>query len=356
MRYDPACPDPGGHTHMPATTSITATPARPDTALVAARDDAVCCDLAKLSMLAIAGADAATFLNGQLSVDVRQLKFGACRYASYNSPKGRMLANFVLWQADREGGDYRLLLPAEIAEAVRRRLATFVLRSKVTLVDVSADHLRMGVGGPNATDALRAALGIAPGPLEVARVGETTVLGLAGPRFVVVVPMSHGHVLKAALGRRMVEGEFAIWQWLTVRAGVPIVTVATQDALVAQTANWDLLGGIDFQKGCYTGQEVIARMQYLGRLKERTFLFHVADTDIAAGTRLFNPVFDDQPCGTVVNAAPAPAGGSDLLAVVQLAAVEHGGTRLGAPGGPVLEPLPLPYPLPAPLAPRSRIG
>jgi folate-binding protein YgfZ len=134
-----------------------------------------------------------------------------------------------------------------------------------------------------------------------------------------------------------------------------VVTAATQDAFVAQTANWDLLGGVDFQKGCYTGQEIIARMQYLGRLKERTFLFHAEATGIAAGTRIFSAAFGDQPCGTVVNAAPAPDGGSDLVAVVQLAAVERGDARLGDPAGPRLLPLPLPYEIPVPVAPRGRI-
>ena len=124
---------------------------------------------------------------------------------------------------------------------------------------------------------------------------------------------------------------------------MPVITAATQDLFVAQTANWDVLGGISFGKGCYTGQEIIARTQYLGRLKERLFLFHAAGPAVAAGTRLFSAVFGDQPCGTVVDAAGAPAGGADLLAVLQLAAAESGDVRLGAPDGAPLEPLPLPY-------------
>jgi folate-binding protein YgfZ len=133
-----------------------------------------------------------------------------------------------------------------------------------------------------------------------------------------------------------------------------VITAATQDAFVAQTANWDILRGIDFQKGCYTGQEIIARTQYLGRLKERAFLFHATADGIPPGERLFSAAFGDQPCGTVVNAAAAPAGGCDLIAVLQLAAAESGDTRLGAPDGPMLAPLPLPYAIPAPTAPRGR--
>jgi folate-binding Fe-S cluster repair protein YgfZ len=117
-----------------------------------------------------------------------------------------------------------------------------------------------------------------------------------------------------------------------------------------------VLGGIDFHKGCYTGQEIIARTQYLGRLKERALLFHTDATDVAAGERIYSPAFEGQPCGTVVNAAPAPGGGTDLLAVVQLAAAERGDARLQAPDGPLLAVLPLPYAIPEPTAPRGRIA
>lgn len=338
-----------------STAAAIANPVPLAAALAAARDAAVCCDLAPLAVLAVAGADAATFLNGQLSIDVRQFPAGTCRHASFNSPKGRMLANFVLWRAPDAPEGFRALVPADIADAVRRRLAMYVLRSKVTLADVSGTYARLGVGGPRAAEALRAALGLAPAASEVAVAGDATVLGLAGSRFVVLASAERLAALRSALPGYVVEGEFSVWQWLTIRAGVPVVTAATQDAFVAQTANWDLLGGVDFQKGCYTGQEIIARMQYLGRLKERTFLFHAEATGIAAGTRIFSAAFGDQPCGTVVNAAPAPDGGSDLVAVVQLAAVERGDARLGDPAGPRLLQLPLPYEIPVPVAPRGRI-
>jgi hypothetical protein len=134
-----------------------------------------------------------------------------------------------------------------------------------------------------------------------------------------------------------------------------VITAATQDAFVAQTANWDVLEGVDFQKGCYTGQEIIARTQYLGRLKERAFLFHIDRSGVQTGERIFSEAFAGQPCGTVVNAAAAPGGGTDLLAVVQVAAAERGDARLGAPDGPALAPLPLPYAIPAAREPRKRI-
>jgi hypothetical protein len=142
---------------------------------------------------------------------------------------------------------------------------------------------------------------------------------------------------------------------LTIRAGVPIITPSTADLFVPQAANWDALGGISFQKGCYAGQEIVARTQYLGRLKERLVLAHFDGTPPAAGERLYSAEFGDQACGTVVNAAAAPDGG-DLLAVLQLAAAESGDLHLGALDGMPLNLQALPYPVPAPAAPRGRIA
>jgi len=325
--------------------------------LIAARDTAALCDVSPLAVLAIGGSDAAAFLHGQLSSDVTGLGADACQYTSYNSPGGRMLANFVLWRAGPDRADgFHALLPGDIAEAVRKRLAMFVLRSKVMLTDASATVARYGVGGPRATEAVRGALGAAPPAFATARIGAVVVLGLPGPRYLVLAPAGEAGTTFEALARHAKPAGFEAWQWLTIRAGVPLITSATQDRFVPQAANWDVLGGVNFQKGCYTGQEIVARTQYLGRLKERLGAFHADATTIAPGDRLFSATFGDQPCGTVVNAASAPGGGCDLLAVLQLAAAASGDVRLRAPDGPPLEPRSLPYPVPAPAEPRGRIA
>jgi hypothetical protein len=336
-------------------TNAAALPPSPDeSARLAARDGAVACDLAPLRVLAIGGTDAESFLQGQLSCDVKGLPSGICRYGSFNSPKGRMLANFVLWRSSGGLDRFEMLLPEDVAEPVAKRLRMYVLRSKVVLTDVSANTRRFGVGGPAATTALVAAFGAAPAVHETLHVGEATVLGLPGPRFVVLVVPGEAEAVQARFAGHAIAAPFDVWQWLTIRAGVPIITAATQDAFVAQVANWDVLGGVDFKKGCYTGQEIIARTHYLGRLKERTFLFHVDVPDVAPGDRIFSAVFEAQPCGTVVNAARAPGGGFDLLAVLQIGAQERGDARLRAPDGPPLVSLPLPYSIPAATAPRGR--
>jgi len=322
-------------------------------ALEAARDGAVVCDLEPLHALAVTGADAAGFLQGQVSCDVTTLAPGACRFGSYNSPKGRMLANFVLWRDPRADDGFAMLLSADIAEAVARRLRMYVLRSKVAIADVSSETQRVGVGGPEGVAAIRAAFDSVPALLEARQAGAVSLLGLPGPRFVALAPASDADLRTRFAGLAAPAG-FDAWRWLTIRAGTPVITAATQDAFVAQAANLDILGGIDFQKGCYTGQEIIARTQYLGRLKERTYLFHTDARGVTAGERIHSSAFEGQPCGTVVNAAAAPGGGSDLLAVVQIAAAERGDARLRAPDGPPLVSLPLPYAIPSPGAPRGR--
>jgi folate-binding protein YgfZ len=323
-------------------------------ALAAARDTAAVCDLSPLSVLAVAGADAEAFLQGQLSCDVKALTPGACAYGSFNSPKGRMLANFVLWREPADGSGFALLLPGDVAESVAKRLRMYVLRSKVTVTDVSAATRRFGLGGPAATSALRPLLHDIPAPFETRRTDAATALALPGSRFVILAPLPHADAVSARLGELATPATFAVWRWLTIRAGVPVITAATQDMFVAQAANWDVLGGIDFRKGCYTGQEIIARMHYLGRLKERTLAFHADASEASPGDRIYSHAFADQPCGTVVNAAPAPGGGCDLLAVVQLAAAERGDARLQSVDGPPLVPLALPYAIPAAKAPRER--
>ena len=336
-------------------TNTPSLPTPPDeSARLAARDHAVICDLAPLRVLAIGGADAEAFLQGQLSCDVKGLAPGACQYGSFNSPKGRMLANFVLWRSPAASDRFEMLLPEDVAASVAQRLRMYVLRSKVVLTDVSAATRRFGVGGPTAAVALIAAFGVAPAVHEAMQIAQATVLGLPGPRFVVLAAAGEAEAVPARFAGHATAAAFDVWQWLTIRAGVPIITAATQDAFVAQVANWDVLGGVDFKKGCYTGQEIIARTHYLGRLKERTFLFHADVPDVAPGDRIFSAVFEAQPCGTVVNAAPAPGGGCDLLAVLQIGAQERGDARLRAPDGPPLVSLPLPYVIPAATAPRGR--
>ena len=312
--------------------------------LAAARDAAVVCELAPLAAIRVAGPDAAAFLQGQFTSDVAALAPGSAQYSAWCTPKGRMLANFLLLRNGAE--TFELLLSASVIDAVKKRLAMFVLRSKVTIADVSGESVRMGVGGPGAEAALRAASLEPPPLLQTRTLDGALLVALPGQRYIAVVLPDVAERFWDRIANAARPAGFPAWQWLTIRAGIPIITAATADRLVPQMANWDALEGVSFRKGCYTGQEIVARTQYLGRLKERSFLGHVDAPPPQAGDKLYSTAFGEQSCGTVINAAAAPGGGSDLVAAMQIAAAESGEVRIGSPGGAAITLLPLPYPLP----------
>jgi folate-binding protein YgfZ len=326
----------------------------PGAELVAARDAAVVCDLSALSLLQIAGPDAAAFLQGQFTNDVAALGPGQAQYGAWCSPKGRMLANFVIRRSGESTFD--LLLPESLSETIAKRLHVFVLRSRVTVADVSNESVRLGVGGPGAGDVVGTVLGAVPAVGDAASSGDQLVVALPGPRYVIAIAPDTAASFWERMASVCRPAGFPVWQWLTLRAGVPVITSPTSDLFVPQAANWDALGGISFQKGCYAGQEIVARTQYLGRLKERLTLAHLDGAPPAPGERLYSAAFGDQACGTIVNAAAAPGGGSDMLAVLQLAAAESGDVHLGALGGASLRLVQLPAEVPVPAAPRGRIA
>jgi len=309
---------------------------------------AVFCAAPGLGLLGFSGPDAEKFLQGQLSNDLGELPPGTLQLSSWNSAKGRMLATLLIWRDGAES--FRALVAADLAETLRKRLSMYVLRSRVTVADLSPSHALLGAGGVNAGDAVRAAFGKAPAAGHVEVGEDTTIVAFPDGRLIIVAPAVLAESLRAKLATEATAISPEVWRWLGIRAGVPMIGAATQDLFVPQTTNWDLLGGVNFHKGCYTGQEIIARTQYLGRLKERMHLFHADGAVPPPATRIYGTVFGDQACGIVVDAVSAPDGGVDLLAVLQLSALD-GPLHLAAPDGPVLALRPLPYPLPAPVAP-----
>ena len=325
-----------------------------DQAWRAAASGAVVADASALAAITFVGPDAATFLQGQLSNDVDALAPGQGQWTTYNSPKGRMLATLFLFRL-ADAGAYTALVARDLAEVVRKRLAMFVLRANVALRAADGDDVFLGVGGPSAQDAVQEAFGRAPPAGSAARYGAAVVVHLPDGRFVVTASHADAAAVFDALAKRATPAGTPVWAWLGVRVGVPMITAATQDQFVAQAANWDALGGLDFRKGCYTGQEIVARTQHLGRLKERLFAFRADVDPPSPGTRLYSRVFGEQASGTVVNSAPDPEGGSRFLAVTQIAAADSDAMMVGAPAGPIAKREPLPYELPAPAAPRERL-
>jgi folate-binding protein YgfZ len=252
-----------------------------------------------------------------------------------------MLANFLLW---REEAGFHMALSRDLAPSIQKHISKFVLRAKVKVSDASDTIVLVGAAGPKAGQALREVFPDLPKePNQASRRPDTgTVIKIEDGRYLLALTPSSAVALRQRLANVLVPVGAHAWRWLDIRNGVPLVTAGTQDQLVPQMANFELLGGVSFSKGCYTGQEVVARMQHLGKLRRRMFLANVA-AEAKAGDSLYSEDLGDQASGIVVNAEASPDGGYDLLAAVQTASREGSTVHLKSLGGPVLRFLPLPY-------------
>jgi folate-binding protein YgfZ len=185
--------------------------------------------------------------------------------------------------------------------------------------------------------------------MRVARRDGVTAIALQSARFLVIAPIASGPEIWDRLSAGVLRPVGAgCWDWLEISNGLPWITAATQDQFVPQMANLELLGGVSFRKGCYPGQEIVARTQHLGKPKRRLYLAHVSADGIPIPSEpLYSAALGDQAAGTIVSAAPAPGGGFDVLAVVQTASAAGAGVRLGSPAGAELRFRALPYPVPS---------
>ncbi|MGD9953013.1 MAG: folate-binding protein YgfZ [Burkholderiales bacterium] len=293
--------------------------------------------LPSLGVLSCTGDDARGFLHAQLTSDIAQLSACQARLAGWCSAKGRLLATMLV--VPREG-EFLLQLPRSLGPGVAKRLSMFILRAKVKLADASDAWRQHGVWGPGAREQLAAAgLPVPHGELAIVQAKDCVVVEVAAQRYLVISSPDADARLAALSGETREE----TWLLEEIRAGRPQVLPATQEQFVPQMVNLERLGGVDFHKGCYPGQEVVARTQYRGVLKRRMVRARV-DAPASAGEELFADEAPGQASGNVVNAASAPEGHTELLAVVQISALESGQpVRLRAADGPALELLALPY-------------
>lgn len=290
------------------------------------------------------GADAAKFLQGQLTNDVASLGMSQARLAGFCSAKGRLQASFVVWMA---GPDELLLAcSASVLQATLKRLSMFVMRAQCKLTDATDELLLWGLTGA-------AALPLLGGVAVWDRFDD------AHGVTVIRLPDANAQQRCLRLGVPAPgTGEISLdaWRWLEVQSGVPTIEAPTAEKFVPQMLNYELVGGVDFQKGCYPGQEIVARSQYRGTIKRRMFLFDI-DADVAPGQEVFHVDDPDQPAGMVVNAAPRPGVSSSghsgstfgvsALVEVKLAALGDGTLHLAAVDGAVLRRRNLPYEVPS---------
>jgi folate-binding protein YgfZ len=298
--------------------------------------------LEHLRVIRATGEDAGAFLHNLFSNDVKKLGANEAQLNSFNSPKGRMLASMLVW---RQGSDYLLAMSADIHAAMLKKLSMYVLRSKVRLLDDGSDSVLIGLAGPGRRRP-RSCRPRHPGAPRATASGIASVVRLDGARFVVSAPISEAAALwNKFVASGAVPAGTQAWQWLDIREGLPTVTQPVQEEFVAQMLNFDLIGGVSFNKGCYPGQEIVARTHYLGKLKKRMYRCTPRRRPARGGHRHLRPDFGDQSAGKVVSAAPAPEGGYDALVVLQSSSADAGQAHLGAPDGPALAFLPLPYAL-----------
>lgn len=286
------------------------------------------------------GADAGKFLQGQLTNDIVGLEAGRACLAGFCSAKGRLQASFVVWRSGED--EFLLACSTSLLAATLKRLSMFVLRAQCKLTDASAELAIWGIAG----SAIDAVVTVPASVWGLHRDGSTMVVRLPDAadtrRCLAVAPVDVDMGVKAGTPLSL-----DAWRWLEVQSGVVRIEAATVDRFVPQMVNFERVGGVDFQKGCYPGQEVVARSQYRGTTKRRTLLFE-CDAEPSPGQDVYAAHAPQEPAGTVANAAPAPDGKSyGALVEVRLAALgDEGGLRLGGVDGAALRRAALPYALP----------
>jgi len=291
--------------------------------------------LSHWGVIKVAGADAASFLHGQMTQDFALLGMNEARLAAFCNAKGRMQASFVGFKTSAE--EVLLCCPVDVLAATLKRLSMFVLRAKAKLTDATAEFRLYGAAGNAVLPGLGSPTWSKTEHEQATWVRLPSAEGW--PRALVVQPLVQP-ALHATLG-------VDLWNWLEVRSGVCMVTQPIFEAFVPQMLNYESVGGVNFKKGCYPGQEVVARSQFRGTLKRRA---HVAACDqagasLAVGQELFHPSDAEQPCGLVAAVAPHPLGGLNAVVSLQNTAVDGQAVHVGSLTGPALALMPLPYAL-----------
>ena len=309
------------------------------------------CNLPNWGIIVVEGPDAASFLQNQLTNSVLGLirtmpgqmaqDFTGTRLVGYCSPKGRLLASawLGLFPSAQDAEDrFVLFISKDIAASTAKRLSMYVLRSKVKVTDLSNDW---NVAGLFCSHAQLDEIKINPDCINLrlpnVLVGEQSVARLL-----------IAHPKDASLTAENSDKQLSAWNNLEVLSAIPRIVQATQEQFVPQMINFESVAGVDFKKGCYPGQEIVARSQYRGAIKRRLQLAHTMDAGlIAPGAELFHSADPGQPAGMVVLSAPYPNDPqrTDIQIECKLEALAAGEIHLGGPDGPVLKIDSLPYPL-----------
>jgi folate-binding protein YgfZ len=304
--------------------------------------------LTDLGVIAATGEEAAQFLHNQLTNDVEHLGNTNARLAGYCTPKGRLLASLLMWKSAES---IQLQLPREILPAIQKRLQMFILRAKVKLADVSDQTVSLGLFGASAQSVLATWFGDLPATAYTSSDSEAGKLirladALGQPRYLWVTTPEHAMAAWPELIKALTPATSDTWRLTDIHAGIAQIIQSTQEKFVPQMINFEVVGGVNFKKGCYPGQEIVARSQYLGKLKRRMMLATVEAQEVKAGMEVFSSVNPEQPSGMIVNAERSSASDFDCLVELQTASMQDATIHLSSANGPALKFLPLPYALP----------
>lgn len=311
----------------------------------AAQRKNILCSLDTFSTFRVTGEDASTFLQSLLSNDIRLVTSSSAQYSSLNSAKGRVLATLLIW---RDGADYLIQLPSDLSEPIRKKLSMYVLRAKVKITDESSVSVTLGAtGSADNFAALKQIFTEIPTEiLACSHTSDTQLIRIDNARVLIHTTLAQAKNYWLALQASAQAVGSTCWAWLDIHAGIPVILPPTQEQFVAQMINLDLINAVNFKKGCYPGQEIVARMQYLGKLKRRMYLAHIDSTEAPlVGAELFSDDLPGQATGGLVNVAPHPDAGFDVLAVVQISTHDSHSVHLNTVDGVALQFHDLPYTL-----------
>jgi folate-binding protein YgfZ len=313
------------------------------------------------SVITVTGPDATDFLQNQLTNSVKSIQpitsgmvataHTQNRFAGYCSAKGRLMASFwisrinIKSELGEEVPQYHLLISSDLAQTLSKRLSMFVLRSKVKVIDQTDQFKVYGLLNVAQSGVALLEKVITTG-INVAELPAVNANGINYQRYLLICSPDEETQIADICSNNNLATE--TWNWLEVQSGIPRVTQSTYEQFVPQMINMESLKGIDFQKGCYPGQEVVARSQYRGTIKRRLQIGHInIDTDVAVGTEIYHSEDPSQPCGMVVLSASHPniSQRIDIQAECKLEALDHGSIHLGSVDGPTIQFATLPYPL-----------
>jgi folate-binding protein YgfZ len=291
-----------------------------------------------LGVIKITGEDNAKFLQGQLTQDFALLGLNEARLAAFCNAKGRMQASFIGFKYPHgDHTDILLMCSKDLLAATMKRLSMFVMRAKAVLTDASADFAVYGLlGNPNSTSATQAL-----SPWSKTDVGSLSIVGLYPAQGVARQMWVGPHTALAPQGDAI---DLDAWLLSEVQSGVATLSTPIFEALVPQMLNFESVGGVNFKKGCYPGQEVVARSQFRGTLKRRAFILTCSQA-MSAGYLIFSSLDQEQECGLIVQAAKDANGLWWAIGSMQIQAANEGQLTLASPTGAALALHPLPYPL-----------